>query len=80
MENTLKAFNESIAGSERIKKILLDNLVLNKKEVIQMNLVYVEYNFDKEIVKIDYYVEDENYPSIMLSFKEFENFLDCGNV
>ena len=74
-ENTLNAFEESIAGSSRVRKILLDNLTLREKNIIRMNLVYVEYHFDNNSVKIDYYIEDETYPSIELSFEEFENFL-----
>jgi hypothetical protein len=74
-KNILSAFNESISDSSRVRKILLDNLVSQDKKRIRMNLVYVEYNFDKQTVKIDYFVEDKNYPSIELFFYEFENFL-----
>jgi len=74
--NILIAFKESISDSLKVKKALRDNLFTHKQKTIRMNLVYVEYNFDQKQIKIDYYVKDENYPSMEISFNDFEKLIN----
>lgn len=73
--NTLDAFTESISDSERIRKLLIDNCANCAKEEIRLNLVYVVYNFTNQTILIEYYVKDDLYPSVEMSFAGLSDFL-----
>lgn len=47
-----------------------------EKEVIRLNLVYLTYNFLSNSILIEYYVDDEEYPDVEVSFTEVTNILD----
>lgn len=74
-KNTLGALNESISNSKKIKKIILDNFLKKERKELRLNLVYITYNFISKRVLIEYYVKDDEYPSIEMSFDELANFI-----
>ncbi|HEJ9546413.1 TPA: hypothetical protein SMP81_003666 [Proteus mirabilis] len=74
-KNTLSALNESISNSKKIKKIILDNFLNKERKELRLNLVYITYNFISKRVLIEYYVKDDEYPSIEMSFDELANFI-----
>ncbi|ACX86208.1 hypothetical protein F6Q07_22915 [Pectobacterium parmentieri] len=74
-ENTLKSLNESISNSDRIKNIILSNIQTEDKKVIRLNLVYLTYDFLSKTVLLEYYVEDDEYPNVEISFGELTNLL-----
>lgn len=67
--NTLSALKESIAGSARIKALILDNIQSQEKACIKLNLVYLTYLFAAKRVVLEYYAEDEEYPAVELNFE-----------
>jgi hypothetical protein len=73
--NTLRAFYDSIENAEKLKKVLLKNITTHEEKTIILNLVQLEYDFDKNYITIEYYVEDKNYPNKILSFEEFEDLV-----
>ena len=75
-KNTLDAFNESVCNSKKIKSLILNNMSSKEKEVIRLNLVYLTYNFLSNSILIEYYVDDEEYPNVEVSFTEVTNILD----
>ena len=74
-KNTLDALNESVSNRDRIRKIILDNILSKEKKAIRLNLVYITYNFSSRSVLIEYYVEDDEYPNVEMSFDELANFM-----
>ncbi|MCU1799162.1 hypothetical protein CUU45_18055 [Pectobacterium polaris] len=69
-ENTLLSLNESVSNSNRIKNLILGNIQTEEKKVIRLNLVYLTYNFQSKTVLLEYYVEDDEYPNVEISFTE----------
>ncbi|MFP1767484.1 hypothetical protein ACLECW_14765 [Lonsdalea quercina] len=69
-ENTLLSLKESVSNSDRIKNLILGNIQTEEKKVIRLNLVYLTYNFQSKTVLLEYYVEDDDYPNVEISFTE----------
>ena len=73
--NTLKAFYESIRNSTKIKNKLLENIKSKEEHIIVMDLVELTYDFNKNTIKIDYYIINKEYQPITFDFEDFTNFL-----
>ncbi|AOR65412.1 hypothetical protein KU73_21890 [Pectobacterium wasabiae] len=74
-KNTLISLNESISHSDKIKNLILDNIQTEGKKIIRLNLVYLTYDFSSKTVLLEYYVEDDEYPNIEMSFSELTDLL-----
>ncbi|MCG8710942.1 hypothetical protein JHU04_004259 [Brenneria sp. 4F2] len=74
-ENTLLSLTESISKSDKIKNLILGNIQTEEKKVIRLNLVYLTYNFQSKVVLLEYYVEDDEYPHVEMSFAELIELL-----
>lgn len=74
-KHTLDALNESVSSNDKIRKVILDNILSEKKKEIRLNLVYITYNFSSRSVLIEYYVEDNEYPNVEMNFDELANFI-----
>lgn len=67
-ENSIASLNESISNSEKIKNAILENIKTNEREVIRLNLVYLTFDFSSKTVLLEYYVKDDDYPDVEMSF------------
>lgn len=74
-KHTLDALSESVSSNDKIRKVILDNILSEKKKEIRLNLVYITYNFSSRSVLIEYYVEDNEYPNVEMNFDELANFI-----
>ena len=74
-EKILMPLKESISDSARLRSLILENNQTKVKRVIRLNLVYLTYDFLSKTVMLEYYAEDEEYPSIEMSFRELADFL-----
>jgi len=75
-QNTLDGLRESVGDSDRVKNLLLTNLTTQEKTELQLNLVWLTYDFDLHQVLVEYYVIDNNYPNIRMSFEDFRRFIN----
>lgn len=74
-ENSIASLNESISNSEKIKNAILENIKTNEREVIRLNLVYLTFDFSSKTVLLEYYVEDDDYPDVEMSFSDLTALL-----
>ena len=76
MNRTLEALISSGGNRGEIRDKLIRNLSTKESVNKVLNLVQITYDFDDSLVTISYYVEDELYPDVVLSFGEFRTLLD----
>ena len=74
--NTLNGLRASISRSSRVKNILLESLENKARAEIRLNLVYLTYDFASRKVLLQYYVKDDKYPDVEISFDDFVDFID----
>ena len=75
MNKTIESLIMSINNSEKIKTKLLTNMKTQSKKTIVLNLVELDFHFDKKEVELIYYAVDSKYPNTKLSFEEFKKKL-----
>ncbi|ABE34673.1 hypothetical protein DR64_6598 [Paraburkholderia xenovorans LB400] len=75
--HALAALKESIAGSNRIAKIIFDNFEAREMQEIRLNLICLTYDFALGKVLLQYYAKDGDYPDVEVSFSEM-NALVCS--
>lgn len=74
-ENLIASLNESISNSERIKNIILNNIKTHERKIIRLNLVYLTFDFSSKTILLEYYVKDNEYPDIEMSFADLTALL-----
>jgi len=74
-ENSIASLNDSISNSEKIKNAILENIKTNEREVIRLNLVYLTFDFSSKTVLLEYYVKDDDYPDVEMSFSDLTALL-----
>lgn len=74
-ENLMASLNESISNSERIKNLILRNIKTHERNVIRLNLVYLAFDFLSKTILLEYYVKDNEYPDIVMSFADLTALL-----
>jgi len=74
-KNTLDALKESVGDSNRLRKILRENFLTKERKEIRLNLVYLTYDFSVCRVLLQYYVIDNEYPDVEMSFEDLEAFI-----
>lgn len=76
MNNTIKSLISEVTSSANMK-VKISNLIKNKNvNEIVMNLHQLNFNFLDSTVIVSYYVEDKNYPKIVLSIGELQKLLN----
>lgn len=76
--NTLKAFKECFSGHAKMKQNIINNLYTHNEIEINLNLVNLINDFNREIVKIEYYVKDNKYQPFYMTFKCLKSFIDVN--
>ncbi|CAE1150453.1 hypothetical protein [Serratia sp. Tan611] len=71
-KNTLDALTESISNSG---KIIINNILMEERKEIRLNLVYITYDFSSRCVLIEYYAEDNEYPDVEMKFDDLIDFV-----
>lgn len=74
MNKTIRAFQNDISSS-KIKNKLLQNMQTKVNEEFVLNTVQLTFDFSKEWVEISYFIVDEQYPDVHISFEELKNIL-----
>ncbi|QPT13295.1 hypothetical protein I6G37_23105 [Serratia rubidaea] len=74
-KHTLDALAESISNSEKIRKIIINNILREESKEIRLNLVYITYDFSSRCVLIEYYAEDNEYPDVEMKFDDLIDFV-----
>ncbi|MGE8044418.1 hypothetical protein ACQKO6_09470 [Pseudomonas monteilii] len=74
-ENLIAALKESISNSQKIKSLILHNIEAADKKVIRLNLVYLTFDFSSKTILLEYFVEDDEYPNIEMSFSDLAALL-----
>lgn len=75
--NTLLALQESLSDSNRSH--LLEALRHQPQDdEIALDLVQLRFDFRQDTVTVSYVVSDPEYPSVDLSFEQFEQMLLAG--
>ena len=69
MDNTLTVFLEDDL-TDKFSKLILTNLIEQQHDRIGFNLTQIEFNFEKKQAVISYFVVDDEYPDVELSFDE----------
>ena len=75
MENVVTEFLSESNLSADIAIDILDNVKSNAKAKIIFNLTQMDFDFANKNVTISYYVIDDNYPDVVLSFDELTKLL-----
>ena len=66
---------ESVSNSKKVKDLIIRNIEAGEKNMIRLNLVYLNFDFSSKTVLLEYYVEDDDYPSLEVSFADLVKFL-----
>ena len=69
-ENLIAALKESISNSQRIKSLILHNIKATDRKVIRLNLVYLTFDFSSKTILLEYFVKDDEYPNVEMSFSD----------
>jgi hypothetical protein len=73
--NTLREFLSASNLTDRIRSKLLETIKLRNRTEIVLNLFNIDFDYQKEIVLINYYVVDKKFPSVNLTFDQFKELL-----
>lgn len=75
-ENTMHALAESIRGSQRMKSLILSGMWARERRVIRFNLVYLTFEHLSQTAILEYFVDDEEYPQVAITYSELADVLN----
>jgi hypothetical protein len=71
MNKTTEVFLQEMQKSLNIKNKIIENVRNENKKEMTLNLFDLDFDFERQMVLISYYVEDKDYLPVTLTCKEF---------
>ncbi|CAI3924835.1 unnamed protein product [Commensalibacter communis] len=74
-EHTISSFLSSDNLTKKFAKKITENFYTRTEATMAFNLTQLAFDFESALVIVSYYVEQETYPDIVLSFEQLEALL-----